>query len=335
MPDVALSVIIVNWNGVRYLPECLAALVPQLPVGAELIVVENGSTDGSREWLMQQPAVLLVALDANIGFAAGVNAGLRVASGEAILLVNNDAFVEPGCIAALCAALQDYPDVAAFGGLLLFDHAPHLVASAGIVMHRDGLALDLWPCRPVSDMPAQPQPIFGPSGGLALYRRALLDDVGVFDPQFFAYLEDADLAVRAVLRGWRSLVVPAARARHVYSATGVHGSPFKSRLLARNRWRVIVRGFPTSTLMRCAGSIAVYELAACAVALLTRRWATLAGRLAALGELGDLLAERRAIQRRRCDGDLLGRALAPARWPWDVRTEQRRLDTLLHDRTTP
>ena len=62
MPDVALSVIIVNWNGVRYLPECLAALVPQLPVGAELIVVENGSTDGSREWLMQQPAVLLVAL---------------------------------------------------------------------------------------------------------------------------------------------------------------------------------------------------------------------------------------------------------------------------------
>lgn len=335
MPAVALSVVIVNWNGRRYLPDCLAALVPQLPDGAELIVVDNGSRDGSREWLAQQAGVTLVALEENVGFAAGVNAGLRVASGEAILLLNNDAFVEPGCVAAFCAALRDHPDAAAFGGVLLFDHAPHLVASAGIVMHCDGLALDLWPCRPLASVPAQPQPIFGPSGGLALYRRTLLDDIGWFDARFFAYLEDADLAVRAVLRGWRSLVIPAARARHIYSATGVHGSPFKSRLLARNRWRVIVRGFPTTTLVCCALPIAGYELAACVVALLTRRWAALAGRLEALGELHRLLAERRTILHRRHAGDLLGRALAPARWPWQLHAGQRRLDEVLRARRAP
>src|SRR5258706_10455183 len=168
-----LSVVIVNWNGLRYLPECLAALAPQLPPGAELVLVDNGSADGSPAFVREHyPAARIIALRANLGFARGVNARLRAARGELLLLLNNDAFAEPGFVAALLGALEQNPETGAVGAVLTFAHRPELVASAGIRVRRDGLALDLWAGRPVAELPREPQPIFGPSGGGALYPRA-------------------------------------------------------------------------------------------------------------------------------------------------------------------
>lgn len=330
-----LSVIIVTWNGLRYLPACLEALLPQLPTDAETVLVDNGSTDGTLAWVRAAyPAVRLVALPENLGFAGGVNAGLRVADGELLLLLNNDAFVEPGCIAALLEAMRQRADVGAAGALLTFAHRPDLVASAGIRVRRDGLALDLWAGRAVADLPAAPLEIMGPSGGAALYRRALLDDVGLLAPGFFSYLEDADLAWRAQLRGWRSIVVPGARARHVYSATGGQGSPLKHYLLGRNRVRVIVRCMPGPLLWRCLPAILFYDLLAIGYGLLNRQPSIATGRLAALRELPALMQERRSIQARRTTSiAALSRWLDPAGSPWATLHEQRRLAAILRERT--
>jgi GT2 family glycosyltransferase len=331
-----LSAIIVTWNGLRFLPACLDALAPQLPAGGEIVLVDNGSTDGTADWARAcYPDVRLVALPRNTGFAGGVAAGLRAACGALLLLVNNDAFLEPGTVAALTAAL-DRPEIGAAGGVLTFDHRPDLVASAGIRVQRDGLALDLWPGRRLADLPPAPCEIFGPSGGLALFRRALLEDIGPPEPSFFAYLEDADLAWRARLRGWRSVLAPGARARHVYSATGEQGSPFKQRLLARNRLRLIVRCLPGPLLGRCLPGILLYDVQAAAYGLATRQAAMVAGRLQALHELPALLHQRRAIQARRTAPiAALARWLEPASPPWAALREQRRLDALLRERPAP
>lgn len=330
----SLSIIIVSWNGMRHLPRCVAALVPQLPPGAELVLVDNGSADGMPAWARAaHPQARVIALPTNLGFAGGVNAGLRAAKGDLLLLLNDDAFVELCFIEALTAPLHDDPRLGAVGAVLLFDHRPDLVASAGIRVRRDGLALDLWPGRALADLPAAPQPIFGASGGAALYRRALLNDVGPLEAGFFSYLEDADLAWRAQLRGWRVVVAPQARARHVYSATAGQGSPLKQRLLARNRLRTIIRCVPTPLLLRSLPAIVGYDLLAAGFGLLSRRPSMLAGRWAALRELPALLRQRRDIQARRTAGLAeLAAWLEPVPPPWRTLAEQRRLDSILRER---
>jgi GT2 family glycosyltransferase len=292
---IQLSVVIPTWNGLRYLPACLAAIRAQLHEGDEIVLVDNGSRDHAAAWAKQYaPDVRLVILPHNRGFAGGTNAGIRAARNELLLLCNDDALLEPGCIDALRGVMQAQPpDVGMVAGVLLFSTHPHIVASSGIQMQRDGVAIDRDLHRPVTVLPDQPVEIFGASGGLVLLRRTLLDDVGLFAERFFAYLEDVDLAWRARLRGWRCLLAPAARARHVCSASG---SAFKQRLLARNRWRVLLRGMPLPLLLACLPSMLCYDMLAFGYAALHQQRAIAAGRLDVLHELPLLLRERHTLQ---------------------------------------
>jgi GT2 family glycosyltransferase len=292
-----VSVVIPTWNALRYLPACLAALRAQLGADDEIVLVDNRSRDHAAGWVrLHAPDVRLLELPTNRGFAGGTNAGLRAARNDLLLLCNDDALVEPGCIDALWSVLNIEAEVGMVAGVLTFSRHPHIVASAGIAMQRDGVARDLWLARFVAALPAAPCDIFGASGGLALLRREMLDDVGLFEERFFSYLEDADLAWRARLRGWRCVLAPGARARHVVSASGSH---LKQRLLGRNRLRVIIRCMPLSLLLECLPLIVRYDALAFAYALLRHQPAIAAGRLEALHELPTLLAQRRAIQLRR------------------------------------
>ncbi len=326
-----LSVIIVTWNGRRFLSRCLHAVAAQLQPADEIIVVDNGSTDGTADWLAHAwRTVRLVALPLNLGFAGGVNAGLRAARGDLLLLLNNDAFVEPGCVPALVETMRQHPQTGAAAGVLTFDHCPDLVAAAGITARRDGLALDLWTGRDVHSLPASPQPVMGASGGLALYRRIMLNDIGLMAPDFFNYLEDVDLAWRAQLRGWTCLLATHAHARHIYSATGGQGSPLKQRLLGRNRWRAIVRCFPTGVLRACLPHMLAYDAMALAYATITRKPAMIAGRIEALRDWSTLVQERRRIQARRTVPDHSFAAwLEPPSPPWQTLRAARRLDAIL------
>ncbi|MEI7772848.1 MAG: glycosyltransferase family 2 protein, partial [Chloroflexales bacterium] len=247
-----ISAVIPTWSALRFLPACLSALRAQLGPQDEIVLVDNRSRDRAGDWARRHaPDVRVIDLPANLGFAGGTNAGMAAASGELLLLINDDALAEPGCVAALWAALLASPRAGAAAGALVFSRRPEVVASAGIRFQGDGVATDLHLGTPVAAMPTEPGEIFGASGGLALLRRAMLDDVRPFAGDFFSYLEDADLAWRARLRGWGAVLAPGARARHVYSATGGQGSPLKQRLLGRNRLRLIVRCLPAPILREC------------------------------------------------------------------------------------
>ncbi len=311
-----ISAIVPTWNARRYLPACIAALRAELRLhdGDEIVLVDNGSRDDAAAWARAHaPDVSLLLLPHNRGFAGGTNAGIRAARGDLLLLCNDDAMLEPGSVAALWRALDTAPQVGAAAGVLTVSRRPHLVASAGIEVLRDGVAIDREIGAAVDTLPAAPLEVFGASGGLALLRRALLDDIGLFAESFFCYLEDVDLAWRARLRGWRTLLAPAARARHVYSASG---SGFKQRLLARNRLRVLLRCLPTPLLLDCLPSIVRYDVLALAYSLLRRQPAMAAGRMQALAELPALLRQRHALQARRTASlASLARWLEPAPGP--------------------
>lgn len=327
-----ISAIIPTYSALRYLPACITALQAQLGPDDEIVLVDNASRDNAAAWARRHaPDVRLIELPRNLGFAGGTNAGIAAARGALLLLCNDDALVEPGCIAALWAALHDDAGTGAAAGVLTFSRRPQFVASAGISMQRDGVATDLHLGLPVEQLPARPVTIFGASGGLALIHRALFDDIGPFAAEFFSYLEDADLAWRARLRGWSCVLAPAARARHVYSASGGQGSPLKQRLLARNRLRVLVRCVPGPLLRACLPAILRYDALALAYAALRRQPAIAAGRWEALRELPALLVQRRSIQARRTEpiGEL-ARFLEPAPSTAEIIRRQRRLAALLH-----
>jgi GT2 family glycosyltransferase len=328
-----VSVIVVTWNGLHVLRPCVAALAEQtLP--HELVVVDNGSDDGTDAWLREHaPHVKIVALDRNLGFAGGNNAGMRAASGDALVLLNNDTIPPPDFLHQLVAPLDD-PEVGSVAGVLTFAHQPDLVASAGIAVGRDALHRDLWALKPVDELPTEPIEIFGASGGAVCYRRAALEEAGLFDEGYFAYLEDADLAWRLRLHGWRCVLAPQARVRHVYSATSGQGSPFKQRLLARNRLRLIARCVPLRMLRAHWFAIARYDLLAIGYGVLSRQPAIITGRLEVLRELPDLLGQRRRmVVHRRAASAELDRWLGPPAGVREMLADQRTLAQVLDSAT--
>ena len=331
MTRPAISVVIPTWQGLRYLPACLSALSAQLTPDDEIVLVDNHSRDGAGAWARRyMPEVRVLALPVNQGFAGGTAAGLAVARGELFLLINDDALAEPGCVAALWAALRAAPTAGAAAGVLTFSRRPEIVASAGILFQSDGVATDLHLGLPVTALPGHPVEIFGASGGLALLRRSMIADVGSFAPAFFNYLEDADLAWRARLRGWGCVLAPRARARHVYSASAGQGSSFKQHLLGRNRLRLLVRCLPGPLLREHFPAIMAYELLAVGYAALRHQPAIATGRAEALRELPALLAQRRAIQARRTASlAALARWITPAPPPWAALRVQQQLAALV------
>lgn len=334
--SIALSVIIVNWNGRTLLERCLVALHGATRATDQVIVVDNGSHDDSVAWMRtHHPDVTLITLPHNLGFAGGNNAALAHCQHEWILLINNDAFVAPDALDILKdTATQVAPDVGAISATLLFEHAPTYVASAGILMRQDGVALDRDMATPASDLPTEPYPVMGASGGAVLLRRAMLDDIGFFAADYFNYLEDVDLALRALLRGWQTVHAPHAHIRHIYSATSGQGSPFKQRLLGRNRWRTLIRCLPTTLWWRHWHRIIGYDVIACIGLALTGGWSGISGRLSLLGDWRALYEQRRHIQHRRSPqaDALIAHWLVPAPWPWQSYAQIARLNALIHQR---
>ncbi len=328
-----ISVIIVSWNGLHLLRPCIDSLEPK-SANFELVVVDNGSSDGTATWVRAMiPAARLVQLPRNEGFAGGYNAGMRAARGDRLVLINNDTLAPAGFIEALARPLDTAGDIGAVAGVLTFAHRPDLVASAGIVPGADGVHRDALLLSPVSGLPVEEHECFGASGGAVCLRRAALEDVGLLDERFFAYLEDADLAWRLRLRGWRTICAPAARIAHIYSATSGQNSPLKQRLLALNRWRVLLRCVPGPILRRCMLPILRYDVLAVAYGIASRQPEIRRGRLLVRRELPRLLHERRRILRRATVAPTdLQRWIATAPSPRQVRAQAAALDQVLRDR---
>ena len=312
MVSTFVTILILNWNGRQFLERCLASVRAQTFQNFEVVLVDNGSTDGSTElihqhfgeWLKAEtlPRLRLVELPQNEGFSGGNLAGWSVSdpASQYIATLNNDTWVDPDWLAQLVALIDGKADCGAVAGPMLFASDEGKIASAGIEVRRDGLALDRALGQPQAAMGEQ-QEIFGPCAGAALYRRAALEDTGFFDPAFFAYLEDADLAWRLRLRGWYTLYQPTAKVWHEYSGTGGQNSPFKNFQLGRNRIWVILKNWPARFLWRYGCWIVAYDLAACAYTLLKGQPQSTLGRLTALKwrHLRRVWQQRRSNQTRR------------------------------------
>lgn len=197
---------------------------------------------------------------------------------------------------------------------ILYSQPPHLVDSAGVAVSRSGLTWNRHNGMQEDPDEVEPYEVFGPTAAAALYRRTMLDEVGLFDEAYFAYYEDTDLAWRARLMGWRCMYVPTARVYHVHSATSRQGSPFKRYLLSRNVLWTIVKNYPSPDLWLRLPEILVYNLISDAYRMiLERSWSPVLGRLAALQGLRPMLRQRRVIQQqRRVSSQELFRLMTPS-----------------------
>jgi GT2 family glycosyltransferase len=278
------TLVIPTWNGRHLLDVCLAALRFQTWRDFAIVVVDNGSTDGTVAWMQEcHPAVQVIGNGENRGFAAAVNQGIRASDSRYIVTLNNDTEPEPGWLAALVAAAENEPTVGMCASKMLFADRSAIINSTGICLDRAGIAWDRRGGELDDASEVEPVEVFGPCGGAALYRRAMLDEIGLFDEDFFAYLEDVDLAWRARRAGWRCLFVPTARVFHRHSATSKEGSPFKSYQLGRNKVWLIAKNYPVQRLWRFVPAVLLYDLLAVLFAVITRRDVyALRGRLAAL-----------------------------------------------------
>ncbi len=331
-----VAVILVNWNGRPHLERCLPALAAQTWPALEVVVVDNASSDGSVAWLEAAwPAVRVIALDRNAGFAEANNRAIGTTDAPWVALLNNDTLPDPGWLAALVAAAAGDPRIASVASRMLFLDAPGVINSAGIAVDPTGIAWDRLGGAPATagDAPAE---VFGASAGAALFRRTALDDVAepgpegraaVFDPRFFMYLEDVDLAWRLRLRGWRSVYAPGARVLHHGSASSGEGSPFKNRLLARNKVWTVIKSYPTWPLAAWWPLVLAYDLASAPYRWIAQgQTAALRGRLDALAGLRPVLAQRRRVQARRTAAwSEIAAAMAPLDPPWAVLRRYRHL----------
>ena len=316
-----VSVVIVNWNGRRFLPRCLESLGAQTFPPSEIILVDNGSTDSSAAWVREHsPHVCLILNDRNVGFAAANNQGIRAASGEFVALLNNDAFPEPGWLAALVAAAQSNPRVGSVASLMLFADRPEVVNSAGVSVDRCGVTWDRAGGEPASSQGTAIVPVFGASAGAALYRRSMLLALDGLNEAYFIYLEDVDLAWRARWMGWEAVLAPAARVLHVHSGTTRQGSAFKTYLLARNKIHMLLTNYPWPHLLLLGPLLLLYDNLSLAQTLFGQRsLAGLRGRLAGWATASQALRARRRVQAaRRASARVVFAALAPAEWPWRV-----------------
>jgi GT2 family glycosyltransferase len=242
-----VTVVIVNWNGEKFLEHCLLALQEQTVAPNEIILVDNASTDTSLEIVKRFPSVRLLAQDENLGFARGNNLAIRASATESewIVLLNPDAYVEPRWLEALLSAACDYPDFDVFGSKLVNATDPTLLDGAGDVYHVSGLVWRMGHGAKISAFSESMCEIFSPCAAAAMYRRNALLELNGFDEDYFCYVEDVDLGFRLRLAGFRCLYVPLSVAHHVGSGTtGGQHSDFSTYYGHRNLVWTFVKDMP-------------------------------------------------------------------------------------------
>jgi GT2 family glycosyltransferase len=292
-----VSVVIPNWNGRAWLPDCLRALAAQDRPEVEVIVVDNGSDDGSLEYLGSgHPDITVLALHRNAGFAHAANLGIDAARSELVALVNTDVVLASDWLRRMADVLASDPGAASVACKMLALDDRGRVYDAGDILRRDGACEQRGRFERDDGRWDSPGEVFGACAGAALYRRAAWRAVGGFDERYFAYLEDVDLALRLGLAGWRCRYEP---------VVALHAGEGSSRLLARghqyfvprNTLLLIAKAFPVRWLPLVAYRQASWARAAARERRLTAHLRGLAAGLLlvprGLGERRRLLSEAR------------------------------------------
>jgi GT2 family glycosyltransferase len=284
------AAVVPNWNGARWLPGCLAALRAQERPFDAIVVVDNGSTDGSADGLGDD--VRVVRLGRNQGFAAAANAGVAAARTELVALVNTDVELAADWLGRMLGPLEA-PDVAAVACKLVSLNDPEVLDDTGDFLRRDGVCEQRGHGRRDDGRWDAPGEVFAACAGAALYRRAAIEAVGGFDERLFSYLEDVDLGLRLRLAGWRARYEPAV-ARHAGGGSSGQLARPVSGWVERNTLLVVAKAFPARWALPVLYRQAAWLVAA---ARAGRLRAHLGGAAAALPLLPAMLRERRALRR--------------------------------------
>ena len=301
--------IVPHWNGYRLLSRCLASLLAQTAGDFSVLVVDNGSTDGSADLAARDfPSVAVLRLGRNLGFAAAANRGIAASSSAEIAFVNNDVRLRPDWLQRTREGLASGPSLGACAGKLLLDGSADRrerasgspsprIASAGNLVLRSGFGRDRGYGEEDRGQYDRREEVFWASGAACLVPRRLFAEIGGWDESFFAYFEDIDLGLRARLRGYRCLYLPEAVGWHVGGATGGRLPRLGAYLIFRNACMVALKDFPGPLLRRHAVSILFAHLRALAyLALRGYGGEAWRGEIFLARNLRRILAERRRIQ---------------------------------------
>ena len=249
--EAKVAVIVPNWNGARVLLACLDSLADQSLRGFTTLVVDNGSRDESLALLRRHhPWARVIALPRNTGFTGAVNTGLAESRSEFVALVNNDVVLAADWLQRMLDAAGHHPQAGLFAARIVYADDPKRIYAAGDELTRSGRARGIG--RGEADGAAydREREVFAACGGAAFYRRALLAATGGLDPDFFAYVEDTDLAFRAHALGWHGRYVPEARAYHVGGASLKGRGEVRSLYCLRNHLYFVIKNYPARLALR-------------------------------------------------------------------------------------
>ena len=305
VPHGEVAAALVNWNGMQYIGRCLEALAAQTRPPGEIVLVDNGSTDGSREWVRKRyPRIKVLENPTNEGVAVGYNQAIQACTSPFILIINTDVFLEADFIAEALKGLEGRPDIGAVTGRI-DEEATGRQISGGFFMRRQIRML------PGTNKEREEE-VFGCTGAVVLFRRAALESVKVegeyFDGSFFSYSEDIDLAWRAQLYGWKARSLPRARAYHVGSGSlggrfrFVDKPAFIQRHVLKNRYLTVLKNASPGVFFYLLPSLVLSELLLWPYLLVccTRQFPHLLGApIDALRLLPQTWRKRRLIQQNR------------------------------------
>ena len=312
----AISIIIPHLNGRHHLDDCFQSLRRQTWRDFEVLLVDNGSTDGTQDYVAESyPEVRLIQLPQNQGFTGACNAGWQAAQGDIIILLNNDTEADPAWLAEVMAAFARHPRAGSVASKMrLFDRRDHL-HTAGDFYRLDGIPGNRGVWQADVGQFDQEEMVFSACGGSSAYRRAMLEEIGFLDDDFFFSCEDVDVGWRVNLAGWEVWYAPTAVIYHKLKATG--GAVTGSYYDGRNFLYLIWKNYPSSLLRQNWRLIARAQLMITKEALQNWRGeaarARLRGQLAGLWGIFKMWPKRQKVQalRRIDDGTLLRRLTEP------------------------
>ena len=252
VPSPLVSVIVINYNGKEFLKDCLESIYGQNYHNFELILVDNGSTDGSVQFIKEKfPDTILIENKENLGFAVANNQGIEISRGKYVALLNNDTVVDRDWLKNLVTAAESSSEnTGMWAGKILSLENPNIIDSVGgLIISNDGIAKGRGRLERDIGQYDREEEVFIPSACAALYRKRMFDEVGLFDEDFFAYCEDTDLGLRARLAGWKTISAPKAVVYHHYSGTTGKYTSIKAYLVERNHIWLAIKNFPLSKLL--------------------------------------------------------------------------------------
>jgi GT2 family glycosyltransferase len=244
-----ITVVIPNLNGIRYLPKCLSSLKNQTFKKFDVIIVDNGSTDGSVDLIKEDYRwARLIEFSENTGFAKACNTGIKASRGEYAVILNNDTEVMPTWLEELYRVIEKDKKIGMVASKIYLNMETREIDSVGMIIFLDGIGRQRGRGEIDIGQFDNEEEILFAHGCAAMCRIEMLNEIGLLDEDFFAYAEDTDLGLRSWLAGWKVVTAPKAVVYHKYSATAGKYTSLKAMLVERNRIFVTIKNYPFTLL---------------------------------------------------------------------------------------